>query len=251
MKRALPLLALLLVACSTPTADTTEKPAAPSIIDNIKAEEVEYGDAKGYMVRPDGDGPYPAIILIHDWWGLNDNIRWHAEQLAKQGYVALAVDLFHEKTTEDVNTAKELSATAITNVESTVENLEDASQFLKRQRPVDDDRIGSIGWGFGGGWAFQMAKSDMSTKVTVVYYGPFSKDEPLDTMTSLMIGHYSVTDKTIPINDVRILDAKLGAVNGANRIYTYPEGNGFAKNLNNESAKQAWDRTLAYLKEHL
>lgn len=224
---------------------------APSTQENIRTEEVNYGPAIGYLALPTGTGPFPAIILIHEWWGLNDNIRWYAEQFAKQGYVALAVDLYGEWT-QDQSRARELATQVRENVPFAMDNLRQAAAYLRSRPEVTSNRLASVGWCFGGQWSYQMAKNDFGLDASVMYYGQFAPEDDLHHMKTLIIGHFGEEDQGIPVQNVKEFQAKLQTLSGEHRIFIYPnEGHGFARELESESARVAWERTLEFLKEHV
>lgn len=269
MKRASLLVpALFLVACTNGATDpspstgtgavltgsdtvpTISSSSAPDIA--IKTETVDYGPTDGYLAMPDDKAKHPAIILIHEWWGLNDNIRWYAEQFAKQGYVALAVNLYEQPATEDRTKAGEMAAAVRANLEPAFANLNDAVAYLKTRPEVQTDNLASVGWCFGGGWSYQMAKNDLGVKASVMYYGQFAPEDDLEMMKAHIMGHFGENDTGIPVDDVKAFRAKLETKSGENQIFIYENvGHGFAKELNTPSAQQAWDRTLEFLDEQL
>jgi carboxymethylenebutenolidase len=190
--------------------------------------------------------------LIHEWWGLNDNIKWYAEEFAKQGYVALAVDLYHGQSTQDPAEAQKLASGVRDNLDDIMGNLSSAVAYLKTQPDVTPSRLASVGWCFGGGWSYQMAKNDLGVKATVMYYGQFAPDDDLSMMKTHIIGHFGENDASIPVDDVKAFRAKLQTISGENQVFIYENvGHGFARELTTESAKKAWTRTLEFLKKEL
>jgi len=135
----------------------------------IETQEINYGPAVGFLAMPKAPGNYPAVVMIHEWWGLNDNIKEMARSLAAEGYVVLAVDMFG-KVAKDANEARELTAKVRNNPQSAIQNMKSAVQFLKNQNNVDDNRIASMGWCFGGGMSMQLALNE-KLAATVIYYG--------------------------------------------------------------------------------
>lgn len=255
MRRLAPAIACcLLVGCAAPSptppsdAPQTESGAVTTAI----GSSVSYGAAQGYLAVPRSPGPHPGIILIHEWWGLNDNIRWYAEAFAAQGYVALAVDLYDGVSTTDPEEAKRLAGAVREDVEGAAANLRAAVAYLRTLPDVEPDRLASVGWCFGGGWSYQMAKGDMGVKATVMYYGQFAPDDDLSMMKSHIIGHFGEDDAAIPVDDVKAFRAKLQTLSGENQVFIYEnEGHGFARELTTESARTAWERTLEFLREQL
>src|ERR1700740_3299935 len=122
------------------------------------ASEVSYksGDetVKGLLYTPVGRGPFPAIVVIHEWWGLNDWVKEQASKLADQGYAALAVDLYRGKVADNPNTAHELMRGVPE--DRAARDLHAAVEYLKSQSNVKKDRIGSIGWCMGGGYSLNV-----------------------------------------------------------------------------------------------
>ncbi|OIO54787.1 hypothetical protein AUJ46_02255 [Candidatus Peregrinibacteria bacterium CG1_02_54_53] len=218
----------------------------------VRTEVVDYGPTRGYLALPEGDGPHPALILIHEFWGLNDNIRWYAEEFAKQGYAALAVDLYEGESTQDAARARELAGAVRANVDPAFANLRAAVDYLRSRSDVDSNRLASVGWCFGGGWSYQMAKNDLGVRTSVMYYGQFAPEDDLSMMKALIIGHFGEEDQGIPVDDVKAFRARLKTLNGDHQIFIYENvGHGFARELETESARTAWQRTLEFLGTYL
>jgi carboxymethylenebutenolidase len=183
----------------------------------------------GYLAKPEGAGPHPAIILIHEWWGLNDDIRARARDFADQSYVALAVDMYGGPSTTDPLVAGQLAGAVRKDMDNAFKNLQAAVAFIKDQPNVDSQRIASIGWCFGGGWSFQMAKNDLGVSASVIYYGRFNPADDLDKMRAEIIGHFAENDTVVNIDDVKASQARLSTLNGDHEIYIYPNTtHGFA-----------------------
>lgn len=211
---------------------------------------------KGYLAMPQDAENLPAVILIHEWWGLNDNMRDMAKQFAGQGYVALAVDLYEGQATTDSAVAQQLAGAVRNNLDAATKNLNAAVEYLKKSPNVDEARLASVGWCFGGGWAYQMAKNDMGVKATVMYYGQFSPEDDLSHMKASIIGHFGEKDTGIKVDNVREFQATLKTLAGNHEVYIYPNaGHGFANpdnpNYNQEAADTAWQRTTEFLQKYL
>lgn len=103
---------------------------------------------KGFFAKPAQAGKYPALILIHEWWGLNDNIRTLAQDFARQGYIVLAVDLYGGGSTTDQQVAMKMASGVTSNEAQAFKNLGYAMEYLKSNPDVDPDRTGSVGWCF-------------------------------------------------------------------------------------------------------
>lgn len=225
---------------------------------DVMVEEVTYvGNITGYLARPKADGQYPALILIHEWWGLNDNIREFAREFAKQGYVALAVDLYEGKSAATAEEAGKLAGAVRESLEPAFANLRGAVAYLRQHENVNPDALASVGWCFGGGWSYQMAKNDLGVDASVMYYGQFSPDDDLSHMKATILGHFGETDRSIKADDVRQFQATLKTLSGEHEVFIYPNaGHAFANQDNAAAyvpaaAEQAWERTLKFLGEHV
>jgi carboxymethylenebutenolidase len=212
-----------------------------------------YNETAGYLAVPEGEGPFPALVLIHEWWGLNDNIKSLADDFAEQGYVALAVDLYNGELAETPDQARVLATAVRENVEPAFANLEAATQYLAGLEIVDGERLASVGWCFGGQWAYNMAVNNMNVDATVMYYGRFMPEDDLSMMRADILGHFGEADTSIPIDTVREFEAKLSTLEGDHAVFIYPNaGHAFANEdneeaYNEEAAQLAWERTLEFL----
>lgn len=227
--------------------------------ESIDAKPFQYGsvdgqDLNGYLAKPTSAGEKPAIILIHEWWGLNDAIRSTAREFAKLGYVALAVDLYGQEATTDRRQAQEYASGVQDNMEAAFANLKAAVKTLQEMPDVDQDRMASIGWCFGGGWSYQMAKNNLGVKATVIYYGRFNPEDDLQKMRAKIIGHFAEEDRGIRVDNVKEFQATLKTLSGEHEIYIYPNTqHGFASRpgenprYDEEAAELAWQRTNAFL----
>ena len=226
----------------------------------ILTEEVGYYDksdkVRGYLARPEGNQKHPALILIHEWWGLNDYMRQNAEIFAKLGYVALAVDLYGGKSTTIPDEARALATGVRQNVQSAFDNLKSAVSYLKSRPDVDSARLAAIGWCFGGGWSYQIAKNNLGVKASIIYYGFFNPKDDLSKMRATILGHFGKDDGYIKVDNVNEFQAKLKTLNGDHEIYIYENaGHGFANSgggmYNKAAAELAWDRTVVFLNKYL
>ena len=227
----------------------------------IVIENVAYhlGDTTvtGYLARPDDNNILrPAVVMIHEWWGLDDHIKDNARRYAQMGYVTLAVDLYHGKVASKPEDAQVLAVGVSKYRAMAMENLKHAVRFLKSRSNVDPNRVASIGWCFGGGWSYQMAKNDLGVKATVIYYGFFNPKDDLSKMRASIIGHFAEKDRGIKVDNVREFQVKLKTLNGDHEVYIYPNtSHAFANPNRNiydqEASELAWERTHAFLNKHL
>ena len=213
--------------------------------------------AKGYLAKPADKKARAALILIHEWWGLNDNIRENARQFAELGYVALAVDLYNGEFATDRDGARKLAGGVRKDPKAAFANLQQAVSYLTGLKgEVDPARIASVGWCFGGGWSYQMAKNDLGVKASVIYYGRFNPKDDLSRMRATILGHFGEKDRGIKVDNVREFQAKLKTLKGDHMVFIYPNaGHGFAnadnRNYDKEAAETARKRTMDFFGKHL
>src|SRR5208282_5805934 len=163
MKKILIALALLLLAASALTA-------------NSKTVSYKSGDetVQGFLYTPAGKGPFPAIIVIHEWWGLNDWVKDEASKLSDEGYVTLAIDLYRGKVATTPDEAHQIMRGVPE--DRAARDLHAAFEFLKSQPNVKKDRIASIGWCMGGGYSFDVALQEPTLAADVINYGHLASD---------------------------------------------------------------------------
>lgn len=219
----------------------------------IVEENLEYyPGANGYFVRPEADGQYPGVVMIHENRGLRPEIKSAAETLAKEGYLVLAVDLLGG-TAEDQEGARAL--TADFNQATGTANMQAAAQYLRGQGA---SRVASLGWCFGGRQSIELAVSGEELDATVVYYGGgmATTTERLAPIEWPVLGIFGDTDQVIPVATVRAFEASLNTLGVENEIYIYPGvGHAFANpsgmNYAPEETMDAWEKTLDFLARHL
>ncbi len=228
----------------------------------VTGEQVSYATiggkpVTGYLARPEGAAtPSGGIVVIHEWWGLNDNVRAMAERLAGEGYAALAVDLYEGESAETRGRARELATATLDRIPAIQSNLQQAIAYLEQE--VGTGRIGSIGWCFGGGWSLQTAlKNPEQVDATVIYYGRLVTDpEQLQMLQSPILGLFGAEDRGIPVESVREFESALLALNkqatvfiyeGADHAFANPSGTAYQA----EAAEDAWLHTLRFFREHL
>lgn len=206
----------------------------------------------GILYTPAGQGPFPALIVIHEWWGLNDWVKQQAEKFAGQGYVALAVDLYRGKVADNPDLAHEL-ARGLPEDRAT-RDLKAAFDFLASQANVKKDRIGSIGWCMGGGYSLDAALSVPQLAATVINYGRLATDpSELNKINAPVLGLFGGQDQGITPDDVKKFQQAMEQLGKKIKVKIYPDaGHGF-ENPNNkqgyraEDAADAWQRTVDFL----
>jgi carboxymethylenebutenolidase len=220
----------------------------------LTKEDVEYfPGAKGYYVRPDGEGVYPGVVMIHENRGLRPEIKTMAEELAKEGYQVLAVDLYKGQVVEDQTQARSISGSF--NQEEGIQNLKAATKFL-RDKGVT--KIASLGWCFGGKQSVELATSGEKLDATVVYYGGGMKStvDQLRPITWPVLGVFGDKDQAIPVEKVKEFENSLNTLGVKNEVHIYPGvGHAFANpsgaNYAPNETKDAWAKTLNFLNTNL
>jgi carboxymethylenebutenolidase len=208
------------------------------------------------MYTPPGKGPFPALVVIHEWWGLNDWVKEQASELADQGYVTLAIDLYRGKVATTPDEAHEIMRGVPE--DRAKRDLLAASNYLRAQKNVDPKRVGSIGWCMGGGYSLDLALNDHKLKAAVINYGHLATDEAaLKKINAAILGIFGGQDRGIPPADVNKFEAQLKGLGKTAEIHIFPDaGHGF-ENPNNkqgyraEDAAQAWKLTLDFLAKNL
>ncbi len=232
--------------------------AAASFAANGKEVSYKSGDetVKGILYTPGGSGPFPGIVVIHEWWGLNDWVKEQASKLADQGYVALAVDLYRGKVADDPNTAHELMRGVPE--DRAARDLHAAVEFLKSQPNVKKDRIGSIGWCMGGGYSLNVALAEPTLTAAVINYGHLATDPAaLQKINAAILGNFGGQDQGIPPEDVKKFEEALKKDGKSVDIKIYPNAGHAFENPNNkggyraDDAADAWQRTVKFLNETL
>lgn len=226
-----------------------------------------YDNTTGYLVYPElanntqqqQQEPMPAVIMIHEWWGLNEHIKNQADILAKEGYVVLAVDLYRGEVAADSNRARELTSSVRNNSASAIDNLQSAVNYIKSLEMVDGSRIASLGWCFGGDWSLQLAlnSSENPLAATIVYYGrPVTDTASLSSISWPILGIFGDQDQAIPVESVKQFTSALNASGVTNEIYLYEGvGHAFANpsgdNYAPKETADAWQKTIGFLRTYL
>ena len=202
----------------------------------------------------------PAVVMIHEWWGLNDNIKNMAETLATEGYVVLAVDLYNGKVANTAESAQNLVSKVRENPSESINNLQHAVRYLSSLENVNSSKIASLGWCFGGGQSLQLAlntEPGYPLAATIIYYGNLVSDqESLSKIKWPVLGIFGDQDKSIPVDSVKQFEDALNANGITNEIYIYKGvGHAFANpsgdNYAPQETQDAWQKTVSFLEKYL
>jgi carboxymethylenebutenolidase len=214
--------------------------------------------ATGYLVTPEGSGPHPAVILIHEWDGLNDRVRQVADALADEGYVALAADLYSGRTGSNREENMALVQEARAHPEALIANLNAAVGFLRARDDVSG-KVGTMGWCFGGGVALSYALGGEQHDATAMFYGSLVTDpDSLAALDHEIYGTFAAEDQGIPPDQVEEFVAALREAGVTNDVHVYDAVNhGFwlwvdqDPGVRSAPALDAWTRLKAYLQRAL
>jgi carboxymethylenebutenolidase len=215
--------------------------------DTIISQDVDL--VGGYMARPMAEGKYPAIVIIQEWWGLDEHIRDVTRRFAREGYIALAPDLYHGEITNDPQQAGKFAGSL--DRSRAVRDTQAAMNYLKDSE-YSNGKMGVIGYCLGGGVSLLTACSD-SIDAGIVYYGGLPN--PLDLLDNIQAPILAVygEDEGEKANE---LEKELKARNKSVDKHIYPgAGHGFFNdtggNHHADAAADAWTKTLAFLKTNV
>ena len=208
------------------------------------------------LYTPKGKGSFPAIVVIHEWWGLNDWVKEQASELADQGYVALAIDLYRGKVATTPDEAHEIMRGVPQ--DRATRDLLAATSYLRSQKNVDPKRVGSIGWCMGGGYSLDLALNDPQLRAAVINYGHLATDDAaLKKINAAILGIFGGQDRGIPVADVNKFESQLKALGKKVEIHIFPDAGHAFENPNNkqgyraDDAAQAWKFTEDFLARNL
>ena len=234
----------------------------------LENRTVNYFDqAKGYLVYPtmsnenktkNNNNTLPAVIMIHENKGLNENIKHTAKLVANNGYLVLAVDLVNGEVTADRNRSSELTQHVRDIQDIATANLKSAVKYAASLPNVNADKIVSLGWCFGGAQSLQLAlnSQDHPLAATIIYYGRLITDKAiLSNIKWPVLGIFGDQDRSIPVDTVKAFELALNSSGIPNEIYIYKGvGHAFAnpsgENYAPKETQDAWQKTLSFLKKY-
>jgi carboxymethylenebutenolidase len=210
----------------------------------------------GYFSAPeDMLEPLPAVIMIHEWWGLNDNIRAMADRLAGEGYIVFAIDMYSGSVADSPAEARKLMMQVVGDPDAANKNIKAAYEFVSEI--VGAPRVASLGWCFGGGWSLNTAKLIPELDASVIYYGRVTDDgDVLLPINAPVLGLFAAQDTGIKVASVEGFRDEMLRLRKNIEVHIYPDvGHAFANptgsNYDAVAAEDAWRRTLEFLKQHL
>lgn len=219
-----------------------------------RGETIDLDGASAYLSLPQGEPPHAAIVVIHEWWGLNDHIRHWTDRLAADGYAALAVDLYGGESADTPERAMELVRAV--DPERALTILRSATRFVDEDPRIRAPKRAVIGWCFGGGWSLETALSIDGYDAAVVYYGrPITDPERLRELEGPLLGIFGNEDTSIPPARVDEFEEALRAAEVEHRILRFDAPHAFANpsgdHYAHEEAAEAWEAVRAFLRQNL
>ena len=261
-------LILLVLACGDPPPADDPGTAAdlPAAVigegGSLEGADLQYvdGDAltTGYLAVPAGEGPFPALVIIHEWNGLQDRVRQLADDFAAEGYVTLAADLFQGRTGANRDENMALVGEAQANPDAMIANLDAAVAYLRGRSDVTG-RVGAMGWCFGGGVALSFGLDGVNHEATAIFYGRLVDDpEVVAALDHEVYGTFAALDGGPSPESVAAFEAALRAAGVEHDLHIYDDVNhGFwlrvdgDPDLRTAPAADAWQRLKAYLERTL
>ncbi len=236
------------MAWTEPAQPVTGEPVAYTLVDEQKVT--------GWLARPvEHDGELHGLIVIHQWWGLDDSIRRATERLAGEGYLALGVDLYNGKVAEKPRDAMQMSRALTNNLAGGLTNIAEAIAYLQKQGAT---RIGVIGWCMGGRWSLLTALNyHDDIDAAIIYYGGVTDDQQeLAVLDMPVLGIFAGNDFIVPPKKAYAFAAAMAELKKDLEFYMYRDtehafSNPSGTEYNAAAAADAWDKTTAFLERNL
>jgi carboxymethylenebutenolidase len=234
--------------------------AATALAVPVKTQDVTFPSGSetiaGYLATPESPGKHPALLVIHEDWGLTDWVKGQTRKLAEQGYVALALDLYGGQVAYDPSLAYELMVG--TPPDRALRDMEAAIHFLAARTDVNKEKMGSIGWSMGGKLSLLLAVNDPFLAACVLNYGSMPTDPAdIQKIHAPVLGIFGADDRYISASDVEDFESAMKSAHKSIDVKIYPSaGHGFENSDNKlgyreSAAEDAWQRTVSFLDQHL
>lgn len=243
------------VVATLPPPTAVPQEVTPGVL----AQMVSYPDGQGgtltgYLARPAGEGPWPAVIVIQEWWGLNEHIQDVTRRLAAEGFVALAPDLYHGQVVSEPNEARKLVMQL--DIDTAVSEIQRGVDDLLSRPQVTGETVGVTGFCMGGGLTLMTALAEPRIGAAVPWYGQTLTATQAARVKAPVQGHYGSRDGGIPVAAVRVMGEALTAAGVPNEMHVY-EGaqhaffNDTRPSYNPEAAQLAWTRMVGWFRKYL
>jgi carboxymethylenebutenolidase len=214
------------------------------------------GTAPGYLAVPES-GKGPGVVVLQEWWGVDDSIKRIADQFAEEGFVALVPDLYHgHSTTQPDEAEQKMMALSMDEAEK---EMRGAVDYVAEHEAYDGSGIGSVGFCLGGGLAVWAATANDKVDAVVTYYYVMPHGKPdFSKVGAPVQGHFGTNDDFVPVDDAKALEQELNDA-GADAKFEFYEGAGHAfandhdrlGTYDENHAENAWQKTVDFFKRHL
>jgi len=221
---------------------------------NVSFKGMGGSDLNGAMTEPSGTGKAPAVVLVQEYWGLNEHVKSLVDRLASEGFLVVAPDLYHGKLAKDANEAMQLMTALDTH--QAMKEIGAAATFLK-EHPRGNGKVGVIGFCLGGALAFAAACHVEGLSAVVPFYGvPPSEKVDYAKVTAPILAHFAKVDEWASVDKAEAIKVQVEANGKSMQLEVYDAGHAFVNDSRPEvydekSAKLAWQRTVDFLKKHL
>jgi carboxymethylenebutenolidase len=194
----------------------------------------------GILYEPSGSGPFPALVVIHEWWGLNDQIKGEASNFSDQGYVTLAIDLYRGKVATTPDEAHEIMRGVPEDRAN--RDLLAATAYLRSLKNVNPAKVGAVGWCMGGGYALDLAIADPKLAAVAINYGHLATEaDTLKKINASVLGNFGGQDRGIPPESVNAFSDALKKLGKSVDVKIYPDAGHAFENPNNKTGYRAAD----------
>jgi carboxymethylenebutenolidase len=218
---------------------------------------VDYnGPVPGYLAQPDNVSTLPGVVVIQEWWGLDEHIKSVTRRMADEGFIALAPDLYRGVVTTEPDEARKLVMEL--NRDHAMKDIQGAVDYLVGLDTVSPKKIGVIGFCMGGGLAAWMSYAGKDVAAVAVFYGGGTAltDETAQNVSAAFLGIYGEADAGIPVDVVRSNESLLNKHNKINEFHIYPDAphaffNDTRAAYREDAANDAWRRAIAWFKKYL
>ena len=229
----------------------------------VFSESLAYGEVGSdlvyghFAIPTDMVEPLPAVVMIHERWGLNATVREQADRLAGQGYIVLAVDLLDGRTAADTAGSSKLMQDVMESPDDTLENIEQALDFVRNVAGAPS--VAVLGADLGGEWAIRSASQlPSAVDAAITIYGQVTTDaEQLGSLNAPLLGLYGATDRSVRVDSVKAFEGVLAELEKEHEIHIYPDAGRYFTNPQVENryqpdaAADAWSRIYEFLDRHL
>ena len=221
-------------------------------------ERIEFaangGTAEGYLAEPDGEGP--GVVVMQEWWGVDDHIKGVCDRFAEEGFVALAPDLYHGETTDQPDEAQQKMMAL--NMDEAEKEMRGAVDFVAAHEKSNGE-VGAVGFCLGGGLCVWAASVNPKVNAVSTFYYVMPHGKPdFSKVDAPVLGHFGTSDDFIPEDDAKALEEELRSA-GVDAVFEYYEGAGHAffadhdrlGTYDEEKSKSAWEKTVGFFRKHL